>query len=489
MKQKISNKMCIKKALLINPPTGLYIREDRCQAPAKWVSILRMPLDLAYMASTLRQAGVECKIVDYPAEQQTWGNLKKDIGEFKPDMLVISTTTPTIKDDLKTCRIVKEINPCILTVAKGAHVTIEDTKVMKEFSDLDIVIRRECEITVKEISTRPLSEIKGITYRIDSKLIRNKDRPFLKDLDELPFPARDLVNNKLYTRPDTGEPQTTIQSQRGCPGRCIYCLVGTVSGEIINFRSPESVVGEIEECVNRYNIRDFYFKADTFTWDKEWVIKVCKLIIDKKLNIEWNCNSRVNTIDEERLKWMKKAGCWLIGFGIEAGSNDMLKKIKKGATVEQAEKAIKLCKKNKMKTYLFFVIGLPWDTKKTIEETIRFAKKLRGDFIEFNMAFPYPGTELYQIGIGQKLFKEEDIYSKGNQDKSGLRTLHLSNDELDQLREKGEKSILFDPAYIARTILQIKSPKVFFNYMKYGFRIVLDRSVIKLGAIRKFKKY
>jgi len=124
--------MNIKKALLINPPTGLYIRDDRCQGPAKWVSILRMPLDLATMAASLRQADVECKLMDYPAEQQTWGNFKNDLVEFKPDMLVISITTPTIKDDLKACKIAKEMNPKIVTVAKGAHVTVEDEKIMKE---------------------------------------------------------------------------------------------------------------------------------------------------------------------------------------------------------------------------------------------------------------------------------------------------------------------------------------------------------------------
>ena len=309
---------------------------------------------------------------------------------------------------------------------------------------------------------------------MNGSLVRNPERPFLKNLDELPFPARDLVNNKLYIRPDTGEPQTTIQSQRGCPARCIYCLVGTVSGYIINFRSPESVVREIEECVNKHNIKNFYFRADTFTWDKDWVIKLCKLIIDKKLDIRWNCNSRVSTIDEERLQWMKKAGCWLIGFGIETGSNEGLRKIKKGTTIEQAEEALRLCKMYKMKTYLFFVIGLPWETKKDVEDTINFAKKLRGDFAEFNMAFPYPGTEFYQMGIEQGLFKEEDIYSGGNQHKSGLRTLYLSNEELDSLRTKGEKSLLLSPSYILNTISQIRSPKVFFNYMKYGSKILID---------------
>lgn len=466
--------MSIKKALLINPPTGLYIRDDRCQGPAKWVSILRMPLDLATMAATLRQANVECKLMDYPAEQQKWDNFKNDLIEFKPDMLVISITTPTIKDDLKACKIAKEMNPKIITVAKGAHVTVEDEKIMKEFPELDIAIRKESEMAVKEIATNPLSEVKGITYRMNGSLIRNEERPFLKNLDELPFPARDLVNNKLYTRPDTGEPQTTIQSQRGCPARCIFCLVGAVSGYNINFRSPESVVEEIEECVNKYNIRNFYFRADTFTWDKEWVIKVCKLIIDKKLNIEWNCNSRVSTLDDERLQWMKKAGCWMIGFGIESGSNESLRKMKKGTTVEQAVEAIKLCKKHKIKSYLFFVIGLPWEKKEDVEKSIEFAKKLKGDFTEFNMAFPYPGTEFYQMGIEQGLFTEADIYSGADQHKSGLRTVYLSNEELDQLRKKGEKSILLSPSYILSTLTQIRSPKVFLNYVKYGSRLVAD---------------
>ena len=126
----------------MNPPTGLYTREDRCQAPAKWVSVLRMPLDLASMAASLRQTGVECKLVDYPAEQQTWDNLKKDVIDFKPDMVVISTTTPSIKNDLKACQIAKKINPNIITVAKGAHITVKDKELMEEFPELDITISR-----------------------------------------------------------------------------------------------------------------------------------------------------------------------------------------------------------------------------------------------------------------------------------------------------------------------------------------------------------
>ncbi|MBI2654887.1 radical SAM protein [Candidatus Woesearchaeota archaeon] len=466
--------MKIKKAIVMNPPTGLFIRDDRCQAPAKWVSVLRMPLDLATIAATLRQADVEVRLVDYPAEQQTWEDLKEDIIKFKPDMVVISTTTPTIKNDLKVCKLVKNIDPDIVTVAKGAHVTIFDEKVMEEFPHLDICIRRESEIAAKEIVLKPWSDVLGLTFRKNGIVKRTPDRPFLKNLDELPFPARDLVNNKLYTRPDTGQPQTTIQSQRGCPARCIYCLVGAVSGYNINFRSPESVVEEIEECVNKYNIRDFYFRADTFTWDKEWTIKLCKLIVDKKMDIGWNCNSRVSTIDAERLEWMKKAGCWLIGFGVETGSNESLRKIKKGTTVEQAEVAIKLCKEYDMKSYLFFVIGLPWEKKEDVEATINFAKKLGGDFTEFNMAFPYPGTELYQIGIEQGLIREEDLYAGGTQHKSKLRTIFLSSEELDELRKKGEKGLLFSPSYIFRTISQIRSPKVFFNYMKYGTRLLVD---------------
>jgi radical SAM superfamily enzyme YgiQ (UPF0313 family) len=260
----------IKKALLIYPPTGFYMRDDRCQAPVEGMTAqpARTPLDLAYMAATLEGVGVRCKIKDYPAEHQDWSNLERDLIEFYPDMLVISITTPTMSADLATCEIARKINRDIVVVSKGAHYLAKDEEVLNSYRDLDIIIRGESEFAVAEIATADdLVNVSGISYRRNGRIIKTPDRPFLDDLDKLHFPARHLLNNNLYLTPDTKEPITLIYSGRGCPHQCIFCAVPSVSGHKIKLRSPESIVQELEECVEKYNIRNFFFRADTFTWD------------------------------------------------------------------------------------------------------------------------------------------------------------------------------------------------------------------------------
>ncbi len=463
----------MKKALLINPPTGNYIRDDRCQAPVKYLAVLRMPIDLAYMASTLKQEKIICKIKDYPAEKQNIQDFIKDLKDFQPDMLILSVTTPTLLKDLEILSYSKKILPNIKTIIKGAHVTVKDRETFDLCKDLDIIIRGECEIAAKEIAKElnkknpNLKKIKGITFRQKGKIIRNENRPPLENLDILPFPARDLLNNDLYIRPDIRKTQTTIQTNRGCPATCTFCLVKVVSGRKILSRTPKNIVDEIEECVKKYNIKNFYFRADTFTWNKEWMIEVCKEIIKRKLNINWCSNSRVNTLDEERIKWMKKSGCWMLGLGIESGNREILKKMKKGITLEQTEKAVRLCKKYKIKIFAFFVIGYPYDDEKTINDTIKFAKKLNCDFTEFNTCYPYPGTEVYEIGLN-KLFKEKDLFEK-NQYEAGIPTFNLNSQQVTRLRDKAEKSFILRPSYILRTLRNIKSFKEFLNYLDFGF--------------------
>jgi anaerobic magnesium-protoporphyrin IX monomethyl ester cyclase len=469
----------MKKALLINPPSGNYIRDDRCQAPVKYLAVLRMPLDLAYMASTLKQAGVISKIVDYPAERLGIKDLVNDLKKFKPDMLVISVTTPTILKDLELFSLAKKILPNIITVAKGAHVTVKDTESMKLCKELDIVIRNECEIAIKEIAIElnkkapNLKRVIGITFRKGNKIIRTPYRPALENLDILPFPARELIKNELYIRPDTNKPQTTIQTNRGCPADCTFCLVKVVSGKKIMSRSPKNIVDEIEECVNKFDIKDFYFRADTFTWNKDWMISVCKEIIKRKLKINWCSNSRVNTLDEERIQWMKKSGCWMLGLGMESGNPEILKKMKKGIMKEQVERAVKLCKKYKIKIFAFFVIGYPYDTIKTIRDTINFAKKLNCDFTEFNTCYPYPGTEVYDIGIN-KIFDDDKLYGK-NQYEAGVPTFYLTSKQVTKQRDIAEKEFILRPQYILMTLKSIKSPAELLSYFKFGIAWFKDK--------------
>ncbi|MBN2545293.1 MAG: radical SAM protein [Spirochaetes bacterium] len=461
------------KALLINPPTGKYMRDDRCQAPVESMTAqpARAPMDLAYMAGMLEQEGLTCRIVDYPMENLKWKDFEEHLNEFDPDYLIISTTTPTLEYDLKSCAVAKHHNQKTVTIAKGAHIVEYSEVILNDYPELDIAIWGEYEFAVKEIVSKDWSEIKGISYRLNDKICRNQERPRLEDLDKLPLPARHLLNNKLYKAPDTGRPIAYILTGRGCPYHCIYCAVSVASGYKLFKRSVESVIREIEDCYYKFNIKDFFFRSDTFTWFEDWVITFCREIINRKLKIRWGTNSRVDTISEERLFWMKKAGCYVIGFGIESGNQEMLDKMKKKITLEQARNAVKLCKKYRIQSYLLFMFGLPWETKESAEDTIRFSKELNGDFADFNIAYPLPGTPFYKMAKEDRLFEGSLTgYDYGN---PIIKTYSLSTDELVKIRNRAIREFYFRPSYIIKTILRIRSPRILISYIGKGFNLFM----------------
>lgn len=474
--------MRLEKAFLFNPPVGLYQRgEDRCQAEVEGSSAisLRPPNDLGYVASMLRQIGVAPFIADYPAEGKSWEHFEKDFQTVQPDFVVMSITTPTINDDMKAFSLIKAWNTRIFTIAKGAHFSTCNKDDLKEavYDPLDVAIFGEAETIVNNLvcakrQGTDLTRVRGILFR-DScgRIIQTAPESFWTDLDTIPFPARDLMKNNLYTRPDTGEPQATIQTSRGCPSQCIFCLSPLISGVNVRERSVGNIVAELEECVYQHNIRNFFFRADTFTLRKSSVIELCQEIIRRKLPIAWVANSRVNTIDEERLLWMKKAGCWLVAFGIESGNDEIQRLIKKGTTRAQAIEAVRMCKKAGLKTYGFYLIGFPWETREMIMDTLYLARELRCTFSEIHIAIPYEGTELYRIardyGILKKSAVGHNYFSNPATD-----TMHVSRKELINMRKKALRSLYLNPGYITRTLMQVRSFKEMRNYTRYGVRLV-----------------
>lgn len=465
--------MVTKKALLINPPTGKYMRDDRCQAPVEEMTAqpARAPMDLAYMAATLEQVGVVCKIIDCPFENYTWEMLKDEIKKFSPTYLIMSTTTPTLENDMYTCKIAKEIDNKIITIAKGAQITNDAEKILEKYPLLDIAIYGEYEFAVQEIATKNLEDVKGIIYRKNGKIFKTEERPRLENLDLLPLPARHLLKNELYKAPDTNRPIAYILTARGCPYRCIYCAVSVASGYKFYTRSVDNVIKEIEECYYKFKIRDFFFRSDTFTLNEEWVVELCKKIVEKKLKIRWGTNSRVDTISEKRLYWMKKAGCYVIGFGIESGDQELLNKMKKNTTLDEAREAIKLCKKYGIKTYLLFMFGLPWETEESAKNTIKFALELDGDFADFNIAYPLPGTEFYEIAKRDNLFNGE--LTGYDYAKPIVNSYHLTREKLAKIRKKAILKFYFRPKYIIKTLLKIRSLNEFLNYGKKALKLAL----------------
>lgn len=314
-----------KRILLIYPPSPVMNREDRCQQPTKDLIVIPPlpPTDLMYLAAIAEREGLEAKIKDYSQS----GNLEQDLREFKPDYLVVNIATPSLEHDLDAIRKAKEINPEIITIAKGAAFLTLGEKILAEHEFLDFGILGEAEETLKEIlEEQEKTRILGIYYKENGNVKFTGNRAFIEDLDSLPFPARHLVDNSIYRRPDNNKVQATIKVERGCPFHCFFCLATPVSGAKVRRRSVENIVAEIRECVEKYNIRNFLFWSDIFNLDKKWTMDLCQAIIDSGLKITWSANTRADTADLEMAKMMYKSGCRLVSIGVESGSQEMLEK-------------------------------------------------------------------------------------------------------------------------------------------------------------------
>jgi anaerobic magnesium-protoporphyrin IX monomethyl ester cyclase len=459
------------------PPTGLYIREDRCQTPIEEMKTiaLRPPIDLMYSAGSTEAAGCECRLVDYPAERRGWADLEADLREFRPDVIMLSITTPSLPKDVEAARRAKEIIPGIVTVAKGAHFHVLDQESMALYPMLDCVIRGEYELTAAEIGIgKPLEEILGVTWRkADGTIIRNAERPFIDNLDTVPFPARHLSRNELYFRPDSMEAQTTIVTNRGCPHSCIYCLAPIVSGKKNRYRSTENVVAELRECVEKYGIKNFLFRSDLFTQNKKWVVELCEKIVESGLKISWASNSRVDCINLEMLQWMKKAGCWIIAFGVESGNAETLELIKKKATVDQAREAVRLCREAGIKSSIYLLMGLPWDTPEKLQDNVALAKEIQPDFVEIFYSYPFPGTELHRIAREKGLIQEGEIPEEAYANPA-MGGMYMTKEDLAHWRRKSLRSIYLQPRYILRTLRGARSPKELMQYVKYGVITLKD---------------
>lgn len=470
-----------KKILFIYPPSGIMNREDRCQQPVKELLVIPPlpPMDLMYMAAVAEEVTKPCyyepKIVDYNLVENALEQFKQDLKEFQPDYLVINVASTTFDSDLSILTTAKEILPNVITIAKGAHFLTSNTDILYKYKALDLIIIGEAERTLKEIlEGKSYYKIKGLCYRDGFMAKYTGRRPFIQNLDSIPFPARHLVNNNLFRRPDNNKVQAIIKVSRGCPYHCFFCLATPVSGAKVRVRSAENIIEEIKECVETYKIDNFVFWSDIFNFDREWTLDLCEKIIESGLEITWSANTRADTVDEEMAELMYEAGCRLVSIGIESGSQYILDKIGKKITISQIIDAVKIFKKAKIKIYNYFVLGLPWDNESTIEETIELAIILNSDFVSFYTAVPLPGTRFYKFALENNLLKgnaswENAYYSPV------INTMCLSKERILELHKSAIKRFYLRPRYILKAISNIRSFVELKNYSLMGLEILLRK--------------
>lgn len=476
----------MKKIILCYPPGELYQRgEDRCQSniSASAATSVRACNDLGYAAAVLN--GI-CE--SYVRDYQTAGyNEEKAINDIKaidPDYFVLSTTNATIFTDIDFVNKVKSSiasDKDIKFILKGAIFwdASFDLLGLLDLTNICVLIGGEIDTIIKSVvenvDNNTLEDVDNIFYKLsDGTFKKNRFGVWEEDLDSIPFPDRSKMPNELYIRPDNGRVMATIQTSRGCPSNCIYCLSPAISGKNVRFRSPENVVAEIKECYEKFGIDEFFFKADTFTINEQWVLKLCNLLKEKKLDkaIHYAANSRVRPISEKVLKAMKETGCYNVAFGFETGSEETMKLIGKGATIEDNIKAMEYAKNAGVSTYGFFMVGFPWENKEHLNDTKNMIYKLNPDFIEIHIALPYYGTKLYDLCSESNTLKD-NVLGNDYFHATTTGTKYLSMDELLKFRQDVLSHYYTRPKYIWKKLVECHfAPKIVFNYAKYGIRLL-----------------
>lgn len=460
--------------MLINPPRfrGIpVVREIRCAGTSP-VSVYP-PIDLAFIAAYMRDE-TDVKLLDANALDLEWKQVKKEIREFRPDVVLFKTSPTTMAFDIKTADIAKQIDKKIITILDDAHIVpFFPKKTLQKFKNIDILIRGESEKTVKKLldaikNKKDLKKVNGISFRKNKKIINTPPTKPFRNLDELPFPAYDLLPIEKYNSVTFARksPFMTLIASRGCPFRCEFCIVGGSvvwrgSGRGWYPRSAESILDEMETLVEDYGVKEIYIFDETFTVNKKRVLEVCKGIMDRKINVSWTCNSRVDTLDDELLKAMKKSGCWNILFGVESGSQEILDRCKKGIKIKDIKKAFRLTKKNNISASASFMIGLPGETWETVEKTLQLAFDIEPDYCQFVLTTPYPGTKLYDYakknGYLVKDYDFDGYDAYGLAEEAVIRTEKMSNKELMRAQKYVHRKFYLRPKYIIKRLLSIRS--------------------------------
>lgn len=465
------------KILLIKPPSKNMLYVDQIEEVETERGFFP-PLGLMYVASYLREnSDVDIKMIDMEVDRIDPDDLPVHINNFKPDIVGIQAITYTLIDTIKTAKKIKEIDNNIKIVVGGIHATIYPEETIN-IPYVDYVVNGEGEKTFTELiknigHLEKLKKIKGLAFKHQGKIINTGRSEIIQNLDELPFPARDLLPYKKYSSVLAKRaPLTTMITSKGCPNQCVFCDRPQIENKL-RPRSPKNVVDEMETCT-QMGIYEFSLYDDTFTINKKRAHEICNEIIKRKLKIGWDARARVNTVDRDLLKKMKKAGCERIYYGVESGDQNILNIIKKNITLDQVRTAFKLTKEQGIQTLAYFMIGLPTETKEQILKSIKFAKELGTDYAIFSIFTPMPSTEAYYIYLKKGIFNDYWREFAKNPAKSFQPKVleeNLTKKELDVLLKYAYKSYYINPKYIINRILSIRSIDQLKAQTKAGFNL------------------
>lgn len=431
---------------LVNPPTSANFETQSA------LGLKSPPLGLAYLASVLISQGYNVSIIDAPAQGLSHKQTASKLKTMRPDVIGITSITPTISDAMHCVMNSKAVVPGAVTVMGGCHITALPVETMKSCPALDFGVIGEGEETFLELvraieSGVKLGCIKGTVSRKSNRsrkdgvdeITMNKPRPLIQDLDQIPFPARHLLPIDRYTVLGERTQMGSIITSRGCPYGCIFCSTSRFYGRTYRSRTPSNVVGEVEELVSKYGLNFVEFIDDTMTINKKRAKAIAIEMIRRGIDVRWGFGSRADLVDEGMLSIFKRAGCIMFYVGIESGSERVLRALKKGISLEQVRAAIASAKRAGLEVTGTFIIGAPWESRGDVARTIGFAKSCGIDYAQFTVMTPYPGTEVYDIARREGLIEERE-WKRYTTIQPVMRTRYLAREELAKLVDVAYKS-------------------------------------------------
>lgn len=471
------------RVLMLNPPfLPRFSRAQRSPAVTK-SGTLYYPIWLAYATGVLEDAGHQVRLMDAPAAGQSIEDLCSFVQTWKPHLLVVDTSTPSFHNDMHVLATLKAAWPDAFAVAVGPHVSARPDESMAACAELDAVARREYEYTLRDLArvlagSGSLAEVAGLTYRAGERVIHNPDRPFIENLDELPFVSRVY---KTHLRPEdyfyaiTPHPVVTIITGRGCPHRCMYCLFPqTLQGRRYRYRSPENVVAEFQYIARELpHIKHVFMEDDTLTVNRARCLEMARLLKEARTGITFTANSRAD-VDYDVLVALKAAGCRMLCVGFESGDEQVLKNMRKGISVAQMRQFMKDARRAGILVHGCFMAGNPGETRETLARTLRLAKELNPDTAQFFPLMVYPGTEAYDWAERNGYLMTRDYRQWLTAD--GLHNCvlslpDLSNADLIAWCDEARRSFYLRPRYIGAKLKQVLSQPAEFKRVMMAARV------------------
>lgn len=461
----------MKKIVLVNPPLTL---EERYGALGKGGTSLP-PLGLTILAAVIRENSIPVSILDSAILALNYAKSLELILKENPGYVGFTAVTVSVYKAAKLAKMIKEVRPDIVTIIGGPHLTAIPEETMRRFSEFDIGVVGEGEITTVNLikaleNHEDINKIPGLIFRQNGQIVNTGRASLIEDLDTLPYDAWDLLPNFPFAYKSSVHklgrfPTTSIISSRGCPYQCRFCD-NSMFGRYVRAYSAGHVIEMIKYLQKTYGIKDIFFNDDNFVMLKDRVLEICDLLQRDNIDLTWGCYSRVDNINDiELLKRMKQAGCWRISFGLESGSQEILNFYKKNETLEQMEKAMEMTRQVGIRAKGFFMLGNFLETEETMRKTIDFAKRIKIDDFHITFLTPLPGSEIYEIA--DKYGKFENDWRK----MSMWYPVFIPNGLTREVLEKYYKKALFE--FYCR-------PSVIFSYLK-SIRGISDLRKIFIG--------